>query len=352
MFEEFCDYMYYLLTSPFKKVKKALNQWYILFKVLGKRYDDAMESIYNVMEQTMLATCDPVMLPVHAEDRKMTQYSGEEDENFRVRIANYPEVLRLGGSDAAVLLAVKTLGYEEPELIKANVFTGRGSQSLENGEFSDRWAEFYIVINMDVDDKHPISMEVLKKEVRKVKSVGAKDNYSFQYKLEILGFSDFQTVTYHYYELEYLYWLDGSWILDGSVELGAYRNYEEVIEVSEIIKTKCYAKKEAQSRITGNISPIKYIALGTGAGETGLEKKHLAEDVQLFNELLRKEAVDIIQLDDTTYKFSITLAKDEAIGAKINEIALIDSDDDVVLFSTFLTKTKEKTEDTYTVIIS
>ena len=97
MFEKFCDYMYYLLTSPFKKIKKSKNQWYKLFKVLGEYFDDGMESIEKAREQTMLATCDVEMLPVHAADRKLTKYTGEEDENFRSRIANYTEVCRLGG---------------------------------------------------------------------------------------------------------------------------------------------------------------------------------------------------------------------------------------------------------------
>lgn len=357
MYEKFCDYMFYLLTSPFKKVKKTVNQWYILFKVLGKRFDDAMESLYNAQEQTMIATCEPLLLQIHADERKMKRYAGEEDENFRKRITNCAEVLRLGGSDEGVLLAIKTLGYSNPEIVKANVFTGRCEYD-ENGKLyvvdeskEDRWAEFYVLIQMSVDDPHPISIEVLKKEVRKVKTVGAKDNYSFQYRLEALRFSEFQAVVYSYYKLD-IYWLDGSWKLDGSVKLGSNLKYEEEIDVTEIIKTECYAKKEAKSRITGNIPTIKYIALGTGAGETGLEKKHLAQDVQLFNELLRKEIDDITQLDDVTYKFSITLLADEAIGAKINEIALIDSDGDVVLFSTFLTKEKESTEDKYAVTIS
>lgn len=68
MFEKFCDYMYYLLTSPFKKIKKSKNQWYKLFKVLGEYFDDGMESIEKAREQTMLATCDVEMLPVHAAD--------------------------------------------------------------------------------------------------------------------------------------------------------------------------------------------------------------------------------------------------------------------------------------------
>ena len=330
MFDKFCDYMYYLLISPFKRVKKSINQWYILFRVLGKRFDDALESLYAAEEQTMLATCESEMLPVHAEDRKMTQYPGEDAENFRTRIANYPEVIRLGGSDPGVLLAVRTLGYDNPELIKANTFKG----------CTDRWAEFYVVINMGVDDVHPIGIDVLKKEVRKTKQVGAK------------GFSDFQTTIYGYYKLEYLCWLDGGWLLDGSVNLGACKKYEEEISVSEVIKTRCYAKKEVLSRITGTISPVKYIALGTGAGPYGQEKNHLAEDRNLFHEVIRKEIKDIVSLDDLTYKFSITLDHEEAVGERFNEIMLVDEDGDAVLFSSFLTKTKVRAEETYTIVLS
>ncbi len=255
MFDKFCDYMYYLLTSPFKRVKKSINQWYILFRVLGRRFDDALESLYNAEEQTMLATCEPEMLPVHAEDRKMARYPGEEDENFRARIANYPEVLRLGGSDLGVLLAVRTLGFKNPQIIKANEYTGYD----KNNPLSDnRWAEFYIVIKMNINESLPVSISVLKKEVRKTKSVGAKDNYSLQYSLSIIeqniirityvkfivlvlnsrvtlkkvkdtfrvSFTHKENIKVTWHNQYNLFFLDGSWKLDGSKILNAYENQE------------------------------------------------------------------------------------------------------------------------------
>lgn len=239
MFEKFADYMYYLLTSPFKRLKKKINQWYILFDVLGRRYDDAMESFYRAQEQTMIATCHPAMLPVHAADRpNLTRYQGEEDENFRARIANFPEVLRKGGTDPGVLLAVRTLGYSSPEIVKANAFKGRvyfetdgtwnldGSRLLEAGELPDRWAEFYIVIKMSVDESHPISTAILKKEVRRVKEVGAKDNYSFQYSLSIR--EPHSTRSRADFRWKLFFWhyrrLDGTWDLDGSCLLDSDRS--------------------------------------------------------------------------------------------------------------------------------
>ena len=36
MLETFGEYMYYLLSTPFKQARKARNQWYIYFKVTGR----------------------------------------------------------------------------------------------------------------------------------------------------------------------------------------------------------------------------------------------------------------------------------------------------------------------------
>lgn len=174
MFDKFCDYMYYLLTSPFKKVKKSINQWYILFKVLGQKFDDAMESLYEAAEQTMIATCNPLMLPVHAAERGMRQYIGEDDENFRKRIANYAEVCRLGGTDAGVTLAVKSLGFNSVEIALAKNYKNE----------PDRWAEFYVLIDVRADEQIPIGYDILRKEVRRVKKVTAKDNYQMAVWIE------------------------------------------------------------------------------------------------------------------------------------------------------------------------
>ncbi len=65
MFERFADYMYYLLTAPFKRVRKEINQWYLLFKVLGKRLDEAKEALQRARDETMVATCSPLMLQEH-----------------------------------------------------------------------------------------------------------------------------------------------------------------------------------------------------------------------------------------------------------------------------------------------
>ena len=168
-YDKFCDYMYYLLTSPFKKVKKAINQWHILFQVLGARFDDAMESLYTAGEQTMVATCALEMLPVHAADRGLERHAGESMENFRARVAMYWEICRLGGTNQGILLAARTLGYDDADIKTSKEFKGD----------EERWAEFYVLIRMEMAQAFPIPFHIFRKEIRTWKEVGAKDNYQF-----------------------------------------------------------------------------------------------------------------------------------------------------------------------------
>lgn len=174
MIENFIEYMWYLLTTPLKKLKKALNKWYILCKVFGRRFDEIKEDILRARDEGMVATCSHEMLPVHASDRGLSRYKSEEWENFRSRIAMYEEICKLGGTNEGILLAIRTLGYRSTKIIRANELTGSQYETLEN-----RWAEFYVIINMGVDEKYPIGFEILQKTVRKWKEVGAKDNYLF-----------------------------------------------------------------------------------------------------------------------------------------------------------------------------
>lgn len=236
MIENFIEYMWYLFTTPLKKLKKALNKWYILCRVFGKRFDEAKEDILRARDEGMVATCSHEMLPVHGADRRLTWYEGEHPENFRSRIAMYEEICELGGTNEGVLLAVRTLGYTSPVLVRANDLTGfshftldgswllDGSRTLESDTIENRWAEFYIVIVMDADEEHPISFDIMRKTVRKWKEVGAKDNYFFKYNLSIRQphTGNFLEVLYKKHLFYYDYRkLDGMWKLDGSCMLDA-----------------------------------------------------------------------------------------------------------------------------------
>lgn len=207
--DNFIEYMWYLLTTPFKKVKKSINKWYILCRVWGKRFDDAKEAILQARDEGMVATCSHEMLPVHAADRGLTRYKGEHPENFRKRIAMYEEVCVLGGLNEGILKAVRSLGYTNPQIERAVIFRSD----------PDRWAEFYLVIIMDADEEHPISFDILRKTVRKWKEVEAKDNYYFEYKIYIREPHDGRLPRIEYRKFltyfDYLR-LDGKWETDGS----------------------------------------------------------------------------------------------------------------------------------------
>lgn len=214
MFDKFQDFMYYLLISPLKKVKKEVNQWYILFKVLGKRLDDAKESIYRAREESCVVSCSEELLEEQAAERGIKRYNGESSEGFRRRIINYREVMKLAGTDDGVVLAVKTLGHEKVKVIKAKIFKKDES----------RWAEFYLVVDVDLE-KHPPSFEHLKKEVRRVKQVGSKDNYYFYFRTKTRNQNNIKVKSRFRWKITFYNYrkLDGSFLLNGENRLNATR---------------------------------------------------------------------------------------------------------------------------------
>lgn len=216
MFEHFADYMYYLLTAAFKRVRKSCNHWYTLFKVLGNLFDEVKDAFFTAREEGMVATCRQITLPIHGNDRGLTRYTGEELENFRSRIALYEETCRLGGTNAGIILAVKKLGYNNPFIKNAKEFK----------RDAERWAEFYLIIVMNNDEQHPISFDILRKTVRQWKEVGAKDNYYMEYNTSIKEkyTSAFLKVEYKKFAYFYDYLkLNGLWSLTGSRVLDAQR---------------------------------------------------------------------------------------------------------------------------------
>ena len=64
MLETFGEYMYYLLSTPFKQVRKAGNQWYIYFKVTGRLFDKNKTMLRRAREEGMVKTASPRMLPL------------------------------------------------------------------------------------------------------------------------------------------------------------------------------------------------------------------------------------------------------------------------------------------------
>lgn len=272
MYEKFSDYMYYLLTTPFKRVKKIKNQWYILFEVLGKRFDHVRKSFLIAREQTMLATCDVSMLEIHAADRSIIRYPGEQHENFRRRIANYTEICRLGGTDPGILLAVRNLGFENVSINLA--------KRVRGDEF--RWAEFYLIFPFDLEEAYPIGVDVLKKEVRKTKEVGALDNYMFCFSSKAeqpVGISAIMEIRSQFYPRSRLLLLDGNWLLDGKELLGdigsdSIETYPTVLDIKS--EVACPIHGDAALRLERDLWYLDGVELLDGS-------RSLASEIILYD---------------------------------------------------------------------
>ena len=70
----------------------------------------------------------------------------------------------------------------------------------------------------------------------------------------------------------------------------------------------------------------------------------LPENINLQNELIRKEYDSCTKISDTSYEYAIELGVMELTGKFISEAALIDETGDVIAFSNFLAKGKDETE--------
>ena len=174
MLETFGEYMYYLLSTPFKQVRKAGNQWYIYFKVTGRLFDKNKTMLRRAREEGMVKTASPRMLPEHGLDRKLTRYEGETWENFRVRLMMYADTCRLGGTEAGTLQAVRSLGFTDVDMVPAYELEGS----------REHWAEFYVILSRDIDDSFDIGHDIIRREVRRVKKVSGLDRYRFLYRIQ------------------------------------------------------------------------------------------------------------------------------------------------------------------------
>lgn len=160
-YDHFGEYMFDLLFAPLKKGKRAVNQFFIFFKVIGHVFDGLKEDALRVRDETNIATASPVMLPVHGQDRNMPRLTGESVEGYRTRLAMKGIVAEKSGLKEGMLYALAALGYEE-STIEPLVF-----------QDPDRWAEF--AVHLGVGNKNAVKdHRAIFDEIQKVKEASSK----------------------------------------------------------------------------------------------------------------------------------------------------------------------------------
>lgn len=165
----FGEYMFYLLTTPLKK-SKSVNQFRIFFRVMGLLFDDTKQDIFRVRRESNIATASKAMLQVHGDDRNMVRLKGEETEYFRHRLLMKAIVAQMAGTRQGILYALQALGYAGCDVSPVYV------------DDPERWAEFYVHLNVDLDTEPKLELPVIMEEVRKVKEASAKPVYLLHYK--------------------------------------------------------------------------------------------------------------------------------------------------------------------------
>ena len=133
-FDTFGAYMFDLLFAPLKRGKRAANQFFIFFKVIGRIFDGMKKDAFRLRDELNVATASPVMLPVHGQDRDMPRLEGESIENYRARLSMKGIISEWGGTKSGILYALTSLGYEQ--------------STIEPFSYQDpeRWAEFIVFL--------------------------------------------------------------------------------------------------------------------------------------------------------------------------------------------------------------
>lgn len=220
----FGEYMYYLLSYPFKRSPKSINQWYFYFQVVGSLLDKNMSAFRRARSESTVITCGSMILQEHGKERGLDHYSGESYENFRMRIKLYGEICQMAGTAIGTRMAVESLGFKAVQIMPCYAMDGN----------RERWAEFYVIITKDIDDAFGINYDIVRREVRQVKKVSAKDNYLFNIESSVenkilvdaglLIRGDFYPRNNAVINL-----LNGSWLLDGKYDLSGWCQIPEML---------------------------------------------------------------------------------------------------------------------------
>lgn len=168
MFDQFGDYMFYLLNAPLKKLKDGRNQLKIFFSVAGKIFDGMLQDILKFQRQKVISEAEPIMLEVIGQDRDMFLLQGETTEQYRHRLQMKAILSELGGTNTGLLLALQVLGY--PDCVIEPLYKTDRS----------RWAEIYI----DILVTHDINYAAILYEVLRIKTARTLPYFRFKYHIQ------------------------------------------------------------------------------------------------------------------------------------------------------------------------
>lgn len=160
-YSKFGEYMFDLLFAPLKRGKRAVNQFFIFFNVIGRVFDGLKKDALRVRDETNIATASPIMLSVHGQDRDMPRLVGEDIEAYRTRLAMKSIISEWSGTRQGILYILTALGYEQARI------TSVGPQDPTH------WAEF--VVDLGVGNEKAVrDIDYIYSEIQTVKEASSK----------------------------------------------------------------------------------------------------------------------------------------------------------------------------------
>lgn len=166
-FETFGEYMFHLLFAPLKSGKRAANQFWVFFRVIGRDFDDLKSAIFQLREEANVASASEVMLKVHGQDRDMARIAGEDAESYRRRLVMKGVVSTWSGTQKGILYALAAMGWDRSYIEPA------AKQDPE------RWAEFIVYLGSSTESSIP-NLEDIDAEIRKVKEASSRPDYGLE----------------------------------------------------------------------------------------------------------------------------------------------------------------------------
>lgn len=167
-FDRFGDYMFDLLFAPLKRGKKAVNQFYIFLKVVGRMFDGSKEEMLRAREESSVVSCSDVMLPIQGQDRDMVRLKGETLEGYRTRLAMKGVIAEKAGTSEGIRSLARAFGYDHVE--------------IEKSPDPERWAEAtvqFIGGKIVLDDEVLLLQELDKiKPARTLLTISKEQRYS------------------------------------------------------------------------------------------------------------------------------------------------------------------------------